>query len=124
MLGMVKKTSSNSNSADKLVQELRRGAVVLAVLSQLNKEHYGYSLRQELAEHDFDVNEGTLYPMLRRLEKQGLLQSRWEVEGSRPRRYYALSPKGQELFLALKAEWKYLGIVMEQVLNANHGEIE
>ena len=103
------------------MQELRRGTVVLAVLSQLHQEHYGYSLRQELAARDFDINEGTLYPMLRRLETQGLLQSRWEVGDGRPRRYYILSPQGKELFLDLKAEWKYLGIVMEQLLSKNDG---
>ena len=113
---MVKKTSSTSHDIEKLVQELRRGVVVLAVLSQLEQEHYGYSLRQELAERGFDVNEGTLYPMLRRLESQGLLQSRWDVGDNRPRRYYTLSSQGKEMFLTLKAEWKYLGVVMEQLL--------
>lgn len=121
MGGMVKKTTSNTNTADKMVQELRRGTVVLAVFSQLHKEHYGYSLRQELEERGFDINEGTLYPMLRRLETQGLLQSRWETGDGRPRRYYSLSPQGQALFLDLKAEWKYIGVVMEQLLTKNDG---
>ena len=121
MGGMVKKTTSNTNTAEKMVQELRRGTVVLAVFSQLHKEHYGYSLRQELEERGFDINEGTLYPMLRRLETQGLLQSRWETGDGRPRRYYSLSPQGQALFLDLKAEWKYIGVVMEQLLTKNDG---
>ena len=118
---MVKKTTSNTNTAEKMVQELRRGTVVLAVFSQLHKEHYGYSLRQELEARGFDINEGTLYPMLRRLETQGLLQSRWETGDGRPRRYYSLSPQGQALFLDLKAEWKYIGVVMEQLLVTNDG---
>jgi PadR family transcriptional regulator PadR len=120
---MVKKTTPNTTIAGKMVQELRRGAMVLAVLSQLHQEHYGYSLRQELATRGFDINEGTLYPMLRRLETQGLLQSRWEVGDGRPRRYYSLSPQGKVLFLDLKAEWKYLGMTMEQVLSKNDGEL-
>ena len=103
------------------MQELRRGTVVLAVFSQLHKEHYGYSLRQELEERGFDINEGTLYPMLRRLETQGLLQSRWETGDGRPRRYYSLSAQGEALFLELKAEWKYIGVVMEQLLTKNDG---
>lgn len=123
MYGMVKKTKTNTDIAEKLVQELRRGTVVLAVFSQLHQEHYGYSLRQELAERGFDINEGTLYPMLRRLETQGLLQSRWEVGDGRPRRYYSLSPQGKTLFLDLKAEWKYMGVVMEQLFNKNDGEL-
>ena len=123
MGGMVKKTTSNTNTAEKMVQELRRGTVVLAVFSQLHQEHYGYSLRQELEERGFDINEGTLYPMLRRLETQGLLQSRWETGDGRPRRYYSLSPQGQALFLDLKAEWKYIGVVMEQLLTNSNGEL-
>ncbi len=122
MCGMVKKTTSNTDIAEKLVQELRRGTVVLAVFSQLHQEHYGYSLRQELSERGFDINEGTLYPMLRRLETQGLLQSRWEVGDGRPRRYYSLSSQGKTLFLDLKAEWKYMGVVMDQLLTKNDGE--
>jgi DNA-binding PadR family transcriptional regulator len=106
----------NDEQTEKLVQELRRGVVVLAVLHQLANEHYGYSLRLELAERGFDINEGTLYPLLRRLEKQGLLQSRWDVDNGRPRRYYSLAPAGHDLYLALKAEWKYLGQTMAHVL--------
>lgn len=114
---MAKKQSKQAD--DKLVQELRRGIVVLAVLSKLHEEHYGYSLRQVLAEDGFEINEGTLYPLLRRLEKQSLLQSRWNVDNGRPRRYYAISPQGKETFLALKAEWKFLGQVMHNVLTSS-----
>ena len=114
---MVKKTTAQTE--DKLVQELRRGIIVLAVLSKLRQEHYGYSLRQVLAEDGIEINEGTLYPLLRRLEKQGLLQSRWNTDNGRPRRYYAISPQGKEMFLELKAEWKFLGQVMNNVLTPN-----
>lgn len=106
----------SSQHTEKLVQELRRGVVILAVLSRLSRPQYGYSLRQELAESGFDINEGTLYPLMRRLEEQGLLRSEWDVSESRPRRYYVLSEKGAEVLLELRAEWKYLGVVMDQLL--------
>ena len=104
---------------EKLQMELRRGVIVLAVLSQLHEKHYGYSLRQSLADKGFEINEGTLYPLLRRLESQDLLNSEWDLGEGRPRRYYIISELGRELFVDLKAEWKYLGVVMEQVLNKN-----
>lgn len=95
---------------------MRRGIVVLAVLSRLHKPHYGYSLRQDLADSGFDINEGTLYPLMRRLEEQGLLESEWDVSESRPRRYYVLSEAGAEMLLELRAEWKYLNKTMDQLL--------
>lgn len=107
---------TTGNQSEKLVLELRRGVIVLAVLSRLQHEHYGYSLRQDLSDRGFEVNEGTLYPLLRRLESQGLLESRWDVSESRPRRYYKTSKQGLVMLLDLKQEWKYLGIVMERVL--------
>ena len=107
---------STNNQAEKLVQELRRGAIVLAVLSQLEERHYGYSLRQALADRGFDINEGTLYPLLRRLETQGLLESEWEIGEGRPRRYYQLAKAGRKTLAELKSEWKYLGVVMDRVL--------
>ena len=101
---------------DKLVQELRRGLITLAVLSQLDQEQYGYSLIQRLAEHGLQVEQGTLYPLLRRLESQGLLQSNWRVEESRPRRYYQISPLGEEILPDLNAEWQSMVQVMEKML--------
>jgi DNA-binding PadR family transcriptional regulator len=110
-------TQADQQYAENLQLELRRGVIVLAVLSQLRQTHYGYSLRQVLVEKGFDVNEGTLYPLLRRLETQGLLNSAWDLEeGGRPRRYYTLSDMGQTIFTQLKAEWKYLGVVMDGLL--------
>lgn len=114
---MCRMTQANQQYAENLQLELRRGVIVLAVLSQLRQTHYGYSLRQALVEKGFDVNEGTLYPLLRRLETQGLLNSAWDLEeGGRPRRYYTLSEAGQTIFTELKAEWKYLGVVMDGLL--------
>ncbi len=100
----------------KLTQELRRGILVLAALSQLEEEKYGYALINSLAEKGLDIEQGTLYPLLRRLESQGLLQSEWNVEGSRPRRYYVISPKGKIILKELAAEWQNLGVVMKSLL--------
>ncbi len=96
-----------------MILELRRGLIPLAVLLQLRREHYGYSLIKVLAEKGLDVDQGTLYPLLRRLETAGLLVSEWRVDGSRPRRYYQASQEGQELSCALMEEWARLVQVVE-----------
>ena len=101
----------------KLTQELRRGILVLATLSQLEEAKYGYALINSLAERGLDIEQGTLYPLLRRLEVQGLLQSEWNVEGSRPRRYYAISPDGSRLLELLKVEWRDLTTVIDVLLD-------
>ncbi len=101
----------------KLTQELRRGILVLATLSQLKEAEYGYALINNLAERGLDIEQGTLYPLLRRLESQGLLQSEWNVEGSRPRRYYIISPAGLRLLELLSAEWRDLTTVMDGLLD-------
>ncbi len=100
----------------KLTQELRRGILVLATLSQLKEAKYGYALINNLAERGLDIEQGTLYPLLRRLESQGLLQSEWNVEGSRPRRYYKIIPAGSSLLELLKAEWRDLTTVLDVLL--------
>ena len=92
----------------KMEQELRRGVIVLATLSQLREAQYGYSLRQALAEQGMSVEEGTLYPLLRRLEGQGLLASEWRIEDGPPRRYYTLSEDGKKLYAALTVSWRNL----------------
>ena len=102
---------------DNLTQELRRGVVILAVLSQLDEEQYGYSLIQLLEEKGFEIDQGTLYPLLRRLEERGLLDSEWNTEGSRPRRYYQISPDGKEILTALKEEWTSLVQVLKGVIS-------
>ena len=99
-----------------LTQELRRGALPLAVLSMLRENTYGYALINDLASHGIEIDQGTLYPMLRRLESQGLLQSSWIVEGTRPRRYYQVSAQGSQVLAALAAEWRSLNGVMENML--------
>lgn len=96
--------------------ELRRGVLVLAVLSQLGSWQYGYSLRQALADLGMPIEEGTLYPLLRRLEGQGLLASEWQVENGPPRRYYRLSGAGKQAYRDLAASWHGLVSIMDRVL--------
>jgi DNA-binding PadR family transcriptional regulator len=88
-----------------LYQELRKGSLVLAVLSQLKQKHYGYSLVESLNEKGLTIDQNTLYPLLRRLDNQGLLQSTWEVVEPRPRKYYQLSKLGIEVYNELKEEY-------------------
>jgi PadR family transcriptional regulator, regulatory protein PadR len=101
----------------KLTQELRRGMLVLATLTHLQEAKYGYALMSSLAERGLEIEQGTLYPLLRRLESQGLLQSEWNVEGSRPRRYYKISPDGTQLLQLLITEWRELTTVMDVLLS-------
>jgi len=110
---MIEKTS---DVHEKLTQELRRGILVLAALSQLDEARYGYALIDELSSRGLEIDQGTLYPLLRRLEDQGLLESEWNVEGSRPRRYYKISAAGEELLQELIDEWRSLVGVMEGLL--------
>jgi DNA-binding PadR family transcriptional regulator len=100
-----------------LTQELRRGILVLAALSQLKDEKYGYALISNLAERGLEIDQGTLYPLLRRLESQGLLTSAWNVDGSRPRRYYVISQDGLRMLASLSADWRSLIHVMENLLD-------
>ena len=106
-----------SNSAyENLASELRRGVLVLAVLAQCDEVQYGYSLKQQLSAAGLDINEGTLYPLLRRLEGQGLLASEWLVTEDRPRRYYKLSPAGTAVLQKLMTEWHELVGIVARVL--------
>lgn len=100
----------------KLEQDLRKGVLVLAVLSQLRTQQYGYSLRQALAQRGMPIEEGTLYPLLRRLEGQGLLVSQWQTDDGPPRRYYELSAQGVEIQRDLTAAWGSLASVMDRLL--------
>jgi PadR family transcriptional regulator PadR len=106
----------DNENLENLVQELRRGLLVLAVLSQLGKQQYGYALLKLLAERGMEVEQGTLYPLLRRLEAQGLLQSNWDVEAGRPRRYYVISSDGRRLLSRLKTEWDGMVTAMDGFL--------
>ena len=106
---------------DELVQnmllELRRGVIAIAVLSQLGVEQYGYSLLKALSDQGLEGDQSTLYPLLRRLDAQGLLQSDWRiVDEARPRRYYVISPQGRDVLAQLKLEWSTMTATMQKML--------
>jgi PadR family transcriptional regulator, regulatory protein PadR len=100
----------------KLELELRRGVVVLATLSQLRAPRYGYELRQALAERGMLIEEGTLYPLLRRLEAQDLLKSDWKTDSGSPRRYYSLNADGRKLLKKLTESWQGMNEAMGRLL--------
>ncbi len=97
------------------LQELRRGTVVMAALATLSRPTYGYALLETLADSGFAVDANTLYPLLRRLEKQGLLTSEWNTEESRPRKFYRVSSAGQALLESLLTEWQQLHTSIEKL---------
>lgn len=97
------------------LQELRRGTVVIAALATLSRPTYGYALLEMLAESGFAVDGNTLYPLLRRLEKQGLLTSEWNTEESRPRKFYRVSRNGEALLQSLLDEWQQLHVSIEKL---------
>jgi len=101
---------------DSLRLELRRGCLTLGVLAQLRSEHYGYTLRKALADLGLDIDEGTLYPLLRRLEAQELLTSEWREEGGRNKRFYRLSPEGRLMLKQLLAEWNGLNTTLNRIV--------
>lgn len=104
-----------SESFDSLRLELRRGCLVMAVLAQLRTEHYGYTLKKELAGRGMDIDEGTLYPLLRRLESQGLLVSEWREEDKRNKRFYRLSADGKGVLKELLAEWHQINASVSRI---------
>jgi len=97
--------------------ELRRGTVILCVLAKLRRPAYGYQLVSDLARSGMPVEANTLYPLLRRLEAQGLLESAWNTEGAKPRKYYAATVFGLEVLEALKDHWKTAAQSMDTILN-------
>jgi PadR family transcriptional regulator PadR len=101
---------------ENLRLELRRGCLTLAALAQLRQEHYGYTLRKALAERGLEIDESTLYPLLRRLEVQGLLTSEWREEDKRNKRFYRLSSVGEQLLGQLLAEWRDLNKAIDNIL--------
>ena len=107
---------SMNDLISSLTVELKRGTLVLLVLSQLRTQEYGYSLVQKLEEKNVPIDAGTLYPLLRRLEKQKLLVSEWDTSESRPRKFYMLSQEGKEVYARLKTEWEFLSKQLENLL--------
>ena len=114
-----------SDPLDSLRLELRRGCLVLAVLGALRSEQYGYTLRHTLAERGMAIEESTLYPLLRRLESQGLLVSEWREEDKRQKRFYKLSGEGRAALKTLTSEWQgmsaSLGTILRTGKDSRHG---
>ena len=108
--------SKQNTELDKLRQEMRRGVIVLAAMSQLTEEQYGYSLIKDLNDKGLEIGQDTLYPLLRRLEQQELLDSEWRVEEPRPRRYYRLNDTGRALLEQLKAEWRKQVEIIKEII--------
>ncbi len=112
---MTHSTETTSNF-DNLRLELRRGCLVLAVLAELRSEQYGYTLRKALGDRGMVIDEGTLYPLLRRLESQGLLVSQWREEDKRNKRFYRLSADGKVVLKQLLAEWQNINVSLKEIL--------
>lgn len=96
--------------------ELRRGTLILAVLSDLRSEQYGYTLRKDLSEQGIEIDEGTLYPLLRRLETQGLLVSQWREDAKRNKRFYKLSESGEVVLKQLLQEWQNINHALSNII--------
>ena len=120
-------TSTSTSSAlpadlfDALRLELRRGCLVVAVLAQLKTEQYGYTLRKSLDDDGLIIDESTLYPLLRRLESQGLLLSEWREENKRNKRFYRLSPSGAQVLGQLLEEWRRINASIDHMLESPAG---
>src|SRR5260370_7448799 len=107
----------NSDLFENLKLELRRGSLIIAVLAQLREEHYGYALRKALADRGMEIEESTLYPLLRRLESQGLLESKWREEDKRNKRFYRLSKDGAHILKQLLDEWQILNSSLKHIIH-------
>ena len=108
--------TASSEVFENLRMELRRGCLIVAVLAQLRCEQYGYTLRKALADDGLAIDEGTLYPLLRRLETQGLLTSEWREEEKRNKRFYKLSAEGTAILTQLLAEWNGINDSLHRIL--------
>jgi PadR family transcriptional regulator PadR len=112
----VHQTVNTNDLFENLRLELRRGCLVVAVLAQLREEHYGYALRKALADRGMAIDENTLYPLLRRLEVQGLLTSEWREEEKRNKRFYRLSPDGRLILKRLLEEWQNMNESLTKIV--------
>jgi PadR family transcriptional regulator PadR len=106
----------NNDLFQNLRLELRRGYLIIAVLAKIRTEQYGYTLRKSLNEIGVDIDESSLYPMLRRLESQGLLVSEWREEDKRKKRFYRLSTNGESILNQLLIEWKNINSSLEGII--------
>lgn len=99
-----------------LVLELRRGTLILLVLSQLRQPMYGYSLVKKLNDNQIPIDANTLYPLMRRLESQGLLKSQWDTGESKPRKYYQITKEGTAVLEKTKEYWKIFSTNVDKLL--------
>lgn len=104
---------SESEILETHLQELRRGTVVLACLRLLSVPGYGYGLLEELQTRGFATDANTLYPLLRRLEKQGCLTSEWNTDEARPRKFYRTSAAGARLASALTDDFRAIAAAID-----------
>lgn len=109
--------AERSEVFENLRLELRRGCLIVAVMAALRTEQYGYTLRKALAAQGMEIDEGTLYPLLRRLESQGLLSSQWREEDKRNKRFYRLSPEGKLILKQLLEEWRAIDSALKEILS-------
>ena len=100
-----------------LIQEFRRGTLIMLVLSQLKEPMYGYNLVKVLEETDISIEGNTLYPLMRRLEGQGLLKSEWETDGAKPRKYYVITEDGTIVLEKITEHWRKFSESIEKLLN-------
>jgi PadR family transcriptional regulator PadR len=110
-----------NESLSGLTQELRRGTIIIGVLSQLSEPQYGYFLVSTLEEKGINIDPSTLYPLLRRLEKQQLLESKWDTNEARPRKYYLLSSTGKEVYRQLCLEWRSMKLSLDHLIGGEDG---
>lgn len=109
---------AHDDIVSSMVLELRRGTLVMLVLSQLREPAYGYALVKSLADHGIPIEANTLYPLMRRLESQGLLASVWDNGGSKPRKYYRTTDEGLRVLREVEAQWRVLCCGVDKLLEA------
>ncbi|WP_302279376.1 PadR family transcriptional regulator [Brachyspira pilosicoli] len=107
---------NNDDLISSLVQELRRGTLIMVVLNQLKNEEYGYSLISKLKENGITIESNTLYPLLRRLENQGLLKSEWKTNEEKPRKYYLITEDGLKVLEKSKEHWREYSNAVNKIL--------
>lgn len=107
----------NDDLFENLRLELRRGSLTIAVLAALRNEQYGYTLRKALADRGMAIDENTLYPLLRRLESQGLLVSEWREEDKRNKRFYRVSSDGEAILQKLLEEWQAINSSLNRIVD-------
>jgi PadR family transcriptional regulator, regulatory protein PadR len=115
-------SSRGETNIEPFRQELRRGCLALAALAELRAEQYGYTLRQSLKRQGLSVEQGTLYPLLKRLETQGFLISEWRQEGRRQKRFYRLSAAGLRMLELLEREWRQIEQTIDGILEERHSK--